>query len=382
MSDNTMLLRMVLAMLIGVNAATLDACPFCTTLAPTLAQRRDGADVALLAELVSSDADTIAVRVHRVLKSADQSPAKGVIKIKPPADDRQAHQPGALLLALGKRLAATAPADYSWSCVWLNEASFAYVARLPSLKLPTAERLPYFARYFEHADPLLAEDAYLEFGHAPLDEIEKLAARLSVDRLRDCLADEETPPARKGLYGLLVGLAAGAQRRGDVSAGLWRLIEVPDNDFRAGFDGVLAGYLWLEKDAGLLRLEARYLDDSQAASGDVRHFATALRVYHDYGHGIRRAELLRVYRRLLERPYVAATAVDDLRRWHDWQALERVLSLFGRAECSDALIERAVIAYLLACPLPAAQRQINRLRQLIPQRVAEAEAQSRDGAGR
>jgi hypothetical protein len=253
---------------------------------------------------------------------------------------------------------------------------------LPSLKLASAERLPYFARYFEHADPLLAQDAYLEFGHAPLDEIAKLAEGLAVDRLRDDLADDSTPPERKGLYGLLLGLAADAQRRNDVAADFWRLIDAPDNDFRAGFDGVLAGYLWLEKDAGLKRLATRYLDNSQAATGDVRHFATALGVYHDYGRGIQRETLLGVQRRLLERPDLAAAAVDNLRRWHDWQSLDQVSSLFGRPEYNDALIERAVISYLLACPLPAAERQINRLRKLVPDRVAEAEAPSRDAAGR
>lgn len=379
---NVMLLRLFLAALGGVVSTALYACPFCTTLGPTLAQRRDAAEVALLAELVSANAEVLNVRVHRVLKAPERLKAKRAVEIKPPADDRQAHQPGALLLVLGKRQDTAAPDEYAWSSVWLNETSFAYVARLPSRSLSTVERLPYFARYFEHADPLIAHDAYLEFGHAPLDEIEQLADRLAVDRLRDCLIDDSTPPERKGLYGLLLGLAAKAQRRGEVSADFWRLIEAPESDFRAGFDGVLAGYLWLENDTGLARLEARYLDDRQAARGDVRHFATALRVYHDYGRGIAREELLRVYRRLLERAEFAAAAVDDLRRWRDWQSLGQVSSLFGRPEYNDPLIERAVIAYLLACPLAAAERHVDRLRRLVPERAAEAERQARDASGR
>lgn len=372
--------RIILAALGGLVSAVLYACPFCTTLAPTLAERREAADVAVLAELVSSDETAISVRVHRVLKGAGSLSAKDVLQIKPPADGSETHQPGALLLALGKRQTQTA--DNAWSCLWLNEASFVYVARLPSRKLSAIERLPYFVRYLEHADSLIAEDAYLEFGHAPLDEIAKLAESLSVDRLRECLTDESTPPERKGLYGLLLGLAAEAQGRRDVSADFWRLITAPDNDFRAGFDGVLGGYLWLEKEAGLLRLEARYLDNPKAATGDVRHFATALRVYHDYGRGIARDDLLRVYRRLLDRPDLAAPAANDLRRWHDWQSLERVSSLFGRPEYSEPGIERAVIAYLLACPLPAAERQVERLRKLVPERVVEAERLVRDTAGR
>lgn len=373
--------RGLLLAAIGCLTATgLDACPFCTTLGPTLSQRRDAADAVLLAELVSSNADTLDVRIHRALKAPSELAPARVIEIAPTAAGERPHQPGALVLLLGKRHAASA-ADYTWSCVWLNEASFAYVAKLPERRLSAVERLPYFAKYFEHADPLIAEDAYLEFGHAPLDEIEKLADRLPVDRLRGWLFDASTPAERKGLYGLLLGLAADAQGRGNVAADFRRLIQTAESDFRAGFDGVLAGYLWLEKDAALVRLEARYLGRSPAATGDLRHLAAALRVYHDYGRGIARDELLRVHRRLLERPEVAAAAADDLRRWRDWQALDRVSSLFGSSDYRDPLIERSVVAYLLACPLPAAERQVNRLRKLVPDRVAEAERQAGDSAG-
>jgi hypothetical protein len=196
------------------------------------------------------------------------------------------------------------------------------------------------------------------------------------------LIDEATPPQRKGLYGLLVGLAADAQRRPEIAADLWQAVTAPGSDFRGGFDGVLGGYLWLEKKQGLARLEERYLDDPLAAMGDLRHFMTALRVYHDIGRDIAKDDLLHAYRRLLERPALAATVASDLRRWRDWQAVDQVASLFGRPNYDDSVTERAVIAYLLACPLPSAERHVARLRKLIPERVAEAELDAGESGGK
>ncbi|HEX5499041.1 MAG TPA: hypothetical protein VFX03_07440, partial [Thermomicrobiales bacterium] len=240
----------------------------------------------------------------------------------------------------------------------MNEASYAYVARSPTLKTPVAERLSYFLSYLEHADPLVADDAYLEFGHAPFDEIAKLADRLPVDRLREWLDDESIPPERKGLYGLLLGLAARNQHRGEVADDFWRWITAPASDFRSGFDGILGGYLWIGKKAALDRLEKRYLDDPRAAVGNLRHLMTALRFYHDYVRDLSASDLANVHRRFLDRPALAAEAAGELARWQDWDSLDRVAALFSRPGYDDPAIERAVIGYLLACPLPAAGRQV------------------------
>ncbi|HVX13213.1 MAG TPA: hypothetical protein VHC22_18655 [Pirellulales bacterium] len=368
-----MLRRLLLAAILSLPCVPVVACPFCGNLRPTLAQQIDRADAAVLGDLLSSDGTSRTLRVRHVFKPKGRFSPNAAIEIGSPPRAEGAAREGSLLLALRMGNAAAGSKDSEWTTVELNEASYAYLARSPGPSAPPAKRLAYFLDFLEHVDPLIAEDAYLEFGRAPFDEIAKLADRLPVDHLRDLLADETVPPERKGLYGLLLGLAGVKQQRGDVAADFWQAITAPTNDFRSGFDGILGGYLWLGKTAALERLAERYLDDPQAAVGDVRHLMAALRVYHDYGRDIPADDLLRVYRRLLDRPAVAAAVAGDLRRWRDWQALDKVASLFGRAGYDDPSIERSVAGYLLACPLPAAQRQVARLRKLIPERVAEAE---------
>ncbi|HVA48794.1 MAG TPA: hypothetical protein VNH11_20680 [Pirellulales bacterium] len=366
-------LSLLVAVILLLSGSPAAACPFCTTLRPTIAQQCDRAELVFLGELVEAEGASWRLRVYRAIKGLAGGETKRTITIVPARNGEHAPRSGTLLLAIGARRSATSPAKPSWTTIALNEASYAYVARSPPLDTPVAERLGYFVRYLEHADPLIAEDAYLEFGHAPFDEIARLAGRLPIDRLRDWIDDESVPPPRKGLYGLLLGLAAAARESPEIADDFWRWISAPANDFRSGFDGILGGYLWVGKEAGLRRLERRYLDREQAAMGDLRHLMTALRFYHDHGHGIPAAELTKVYRRFLDQPALAAAALADLARWQDWASLERVTLLFGRPGYTDAATERALIGYLLACPLPEAGRQVARLRQLVPERVAEAE---------
>ena len=80
--------------------------------------------------------------------------------------------------------------------------------------MPAHERLRYFAEFLEHADPLVAEDAYLEFGHAPFDEVARMADLLPAAKLRAWLVDPGVPQTRKGFYGLAIGLSVSPDRRG------------------------------------------------------------------------------------------------------------------------------------------------------------------------
>ena len=274
----------LLAALLGPPAA---ACPFCTALAPTLSQLRDRAAITALAEVESQAADRATkLKLHKVLTGAERiskdRAADAPLEVKL---DRAATA-GTLLLIFGTGPADAEPAALEWHAVPVNEISYAYFARAPSLKTAADKRLRYFAGYLEHAEPLIAQDAYLEFGHAPFDEVARVADALSSERLRAWLFDDKVPPERKGFYGLAIGLVGDAEERRQNAQFVRTLIDYPDNDFRAGFDGLLGGYLLLKGTEGLNLIERRFLLEPHARDGDVRHAMTALRFYHEYGHDI------------------------------------------------------------------------------------------------
>jgi hypothetical protein len=359
-----------LAIIVALAARPLLGCPFCTPLKPTLCQRAAEAAVTALVEVESRGRDgQTRVKVHRAIQGADRLGKLSELTI--PLD--LAARPGALLIVFGSGPPEAAPPALEWHAESVNETSYAYFAKAPKAGGATAARLEYFARFLEHAEPLVAEDAYLEFAHAPFDLVTQVAPRLPLERMRAWVVDARIPPHRKGFYALALGLAPGAGERRANAELLRKLIVTPEDDFRAGFDGILGSYLLLEGTAGLALVESRYLANAEAADGDVRHALAALRFYHEYGRGIPPARLDSAVRQLLARPEFAEAAVTDLARWRDWQALEQIVKLYARPEFSQPATRRAIVGYLLACPEAKATGALDALRKLDPQGVAEAE---------
>ncbi len=223
----------------------------------------------------------------------------------------------------------------------------------------------------------MAEDAYLEYGHAPLEAVARTIELLPMDRVRAWVTDPNVPGERKGLYGLVLGLARDARARQENASLLRRLIVTPEDDFRSGFDGLLGGYLLLEGTAGLELIEARYLANPQAAQGDVRHAMTALRFYHEYGREIPQSRLCAAMRKLLSREEFAEAAITDLARWQDWDAIEQVEGLYRLGNDAPPGTRRAVVGYLLACPEPRAAAALARFAGSTRQASARPSRSSR-----
>ena len=148
-------------------------------------------------------------------------------------------KPGQLALLLGTRDGASQ--KLAWEVVPLDEVGYAYVARAPLRRLPAAKRLAYFARFLENASPTVAEDAYLEFGAAPFDDVALVAERLPMASIRRWIVDPQVPESRKGFYGLALGLAkTDADRRANRDV-LAHLIDAPADDFAPATTGCSAG---------------------------------------------------------------------------------------------------------------------------------------------
>ncbi len=358
----------VLAIL-GTFASTASSCPFCVAVKPTLSQQRASADVVVFGELIAARQREQVFRVHHVIKG---EPMVGDAEsLTVPAD--VAREVGTLAVLFGAGSEALALEEMRWSTVTMNETSLGYFIQAPPDRAPATKRLAYYARFLQHRDSLIAEDAYLEFGHAPFADVVRVVDHLPSEKLRAWIADLNIPQERKGFFALALGFPRSPDIQAENAAFLREIILMPASDFRAGFDGVIGGYLLATGEAGLELIEQHILENPDAAEGDLRHVAGALRAYYEIGKTVPPRRLARSVRLLLARPSLAARAIIDLGRWEDWGALPEIVDLYDPAIRPTVALRRAIVGYLMTCPLKEAEEALAALREGDPQGVSEAE---------
>ena len=375
------------AFLIGVlvmaswAAPPASACPFCGTVGQSLAQRRDAADAVAVAEAegtAAADASGFLAqrfRIDQVLRDTAHAAVAGETV---PA--RVAGPIAGTAVLFGTVMAAGPQATghgRSWSAVAADESLLGYVTAAPAITLPAAERLRWFAARLEHPDPAIAADAFTEFGLSPFTAVRAAASGLDPARLRAWVSEPGIDARRRGLYGLLLGAAAAttddpAMARDCIDA-LHRAVAAPADDFRAGFDGVLAGVLVAEGQAGLDSLDRRGLFGREARALDQRHLLAAVRFAGEsLTETIPRERIVAATAALLASPAVAADATVDLARYQAWEAVADVSQLWDTLGTDDPLIRRAVAGYLAACPLPAARQELERIGRQNPGMLKQA----------
>jgi hypothetical protein len=347
--------------------STALACPFCAAVKPTLSQQRETATVVALGEVTLVQEKDRTFRVHHVAVGKSQLESGGLFHLTSDQDLK----PGSFALLLAEE--NTQKEQLDWSAIPMSDLCYAYFSKAPGLRTAADERLRYFAKYLEHDDRQIAEDAYLEFAHAPFDVVAKVVPSLDVEKLRQWLADDAVPQARKGLYGLCLGLSG--KERAENAKVLRQLVESPGSDFRAGLDGVFGGFLVAEGEAALQTIEEKFFCDPKSAVGHVRHAMSALRFYQEYGKDIPVERLRQAFRHLLDRPEFAAAAILDLARWEDWKSLPRVAAIYSQKEFGDLPTRKAVVQFLLVCPTDAAAAQLRQLRERDRQFIDAVERQ-------
>lgn len=359
-------------LLLSAFAGRSHACPFCSAQQPTLAQQLNTAQVVALGEVLQRKGKACQFRIHKLHKG-QLSRGGNTLELPAPGEVKT----GQLTLLWATREAGQD--QLQWTVQPVDETSYGYVMQAPALDKPAAERLGYFARYLEHANPLIATDAYHEFAAAAYPDVREVAGGVPFERLQSWLTDTGVPDDRKGLYGLLLGIhAANQHHEGTTNETaearvLRKLIDQPRDDFRAGFDGILGGYLLATGESGLALIEQRFFANPKAAEGDIRHARRALDFYWEHGRGISPDRQRQALRKLLARSGFARQTVIDLARWKDWQALPEVIALYDKPNFRSPELQRAIIGYLLISPTDDAAKKLDRLRKSDPQRVAETE---------
>ena len=367
------------ALAAALSACPGAACPFCGVVGRSLADRRDTSDVVAVGA-----ADTPAARDSSGL-ARQRFTVATTLRGRFDEIPRNA-TPEAVTAAVAAGIEGTAllfgvrgDDGLRFDAVEADETVIGHVAAAPPVDEPARNRLQWFATRLEHPNPTIADDAFTEFGLAPFTAVRDVARTLDAGKLVAWLREPAIDQRRRGFYGLAVGLAAAAATDRDdrdrCIAALHEAVEAPANDLRAGFDGVLAGVLVAEAEAGLRYLEDQGLLRATTRPGDARHALAALRfAWESLADTIPRRQTAAATAALLGNPPVTAESIIDLARYGRWDDVAVVAAAWDTLGRDDPLVRRAVAGYLGACPLQPARAHRLRLEAADPVAWAWAES--------
>lgn len=233
----------------------------------------------------------------------------------------------------------------------------------------TTGSLLFFFDYLEDIDPEVARDAFLEFAKASDAAVAAVAPKLSADKLRTWLKDDKTPPARLGIYAMLLGACG----KPDDAAFLLELLQRKDDRYQNAADGLIAGYLRLEPAKGWAMIRDIVADGRRPLTLRLKAMGT-LRFEHNAQPKEARAEIVKVMQAVLAQGELADLAIEDLRAWKIWEHTGAIVALYGQKGFDAPLMQRAILRYALSCPeTPELKTFLTVRRKADPELVREVE---------
>ena len=233
--------------------------------------------------------------------------------------------------------------------------------------IPT--RLKFFFNYLDNPDVEVSNDAYKEFAYADYKDYREMAKHVSAEKLAKWLQDPDTPTFRFGLYASMLG-HCGTAKHADM---LRKMLDDPNKRLNSGVDGMLAGYSLLKPKEGWQYIRGILADPSKefmlryAALRAARFFWDSRPDVVDHKTVVDGVSLL------LDQPDVADLAIEDLRKWGQWNCCDRILGLYGKKSHDIPIVRRAILRYALSCPQQKAIDFIKGVRKQDPETVQDVE---------
>ncbi|MCC6493862.1 MAG: hypothetical protein IT424_12690 [Pirellulales bacterium] len=375
---------------VGVVVAAIrqaQGCPFCSAAMQTLGQEIASADGAVIAQLAAPIPESVAAapaagaagaalatakfRIVEVLRGEEKLGGAKELDVVYFGQD----PPEKRFLITG--LAAITPDKIEWTTpVPLSDRAVEYVRRLPGLPASGIERLVFFQKHLEDADPLLAQDAYDEFARAPYAEITALAPHMEHDRLIEWINDPSVGPSGRRLYLTMLGvcgqpedvarlekllrydyqlmkpgIAAALVNCGASGAAVGmgltdEMMHADERRKKESLDALIACYLKLKGSDGLALVNEKFLGNPTVEYKNLHSAIMALRFHGEETDILPREKLLESMRLALDHKEFADQVIPDLTRWEDWEVMPRLVTMFKDSE-KDDWIRQPVASYLL-----------------------------------
>lgn len=224
-----------------------------------------------------------------------------------------------------------------------------YLANLAKLndKKP-ALRLKECFKYLNDPEYIVSLDAYREFAKADYKDYMDIAKNLPAEKIAGWLKDKKTPMYRYGLYGSLIG-HCGEEKHIKL---LRKMIDNRKIRRSSGIDGLLAGYLMLLDKHKRKKEAVGYLQKVLSDKDERFMFRYAtLRTVRFYWNTrtdvFTKKELADSLALLLEHDDMADFAIDDLRKWNQWQYSKKILGLWDRQSHNIPVVKKAILRFAI-----------------------------------
>lgn len=347
----------------------LIACSICTSVSPTICDEINAADLAVIARYESTpevkndvddpDAYKSVFHIETIIKGKEILGSTQMARVL--FFPGQSAKRGDLYLMHGNLIEADDGDEMivRWTTpIAVTDSAIEYIGKMQKFPEEGPERLVFAKEYLTRSDKMLRRDAFDEFGKAPYDTLIQLKPLLHAGQLINGIEDAKTSPNIRKLYYTLLSICGS----GEHVPFLKSQIDREKSEQSEALPAMIACYLSLTGSDGLAVIERAYLrseetDDARRAGAAI----TALRFHGQEAKLIDREQIAIIFRNMLERPQLGARVLSDLARWEDWSIIDQVAELFVTARGDSLWVREPAVRYLIACPLPEAKKQLERL---------------------
>ncbi len=235
-----------------------------------------------------------------------------------------------------------------------------YLTGAMALKEKTPnERLRYCFDFLNSAEFEVAIDAYREFAKADYSDYKDMAKKLPPDTIAAWLKDPKTPPYRLGLYASLLG-HCGKPEHAKLLRGLIDDAEIRKN---SGIDGIMAAYLMLQPKEAWTYLTTLLKNTDEEFMMRYAGLRTLRFLWDQRSDLVDKKDIVKGMSLLISQPDMSDFAIDDLRKWKQWDATDRILDLWGQKTHEIPIIRKAILRFALQSPQDRAKTFVNEQRK-------------------
>lgn len=358
--------------------AESQGCSICSSISPTICDEISAAQLVIIARYESTpevgddvedgDAYKSSFQIEKILKGAGLiGTTQNAKMLFFPGDNVQR---GDRYLVHGNLIENDDGSQMiiQWTTpIAISSDAIAYLEKMLAFSPQGVERLICAKDYLTSSEKMLRRDAFDEFGKAPFETLLRLRPYLNADQVMSRIENPETPAKMRKLYYTLLCVCG---RPEDIPKLKLKIQEAKSQQIDS-LPAMIACYLSLAGAEGLPLIEETFLQREEI---DQTKFAgaaiTALRFHGQEANVIDRELITACFRRMLQRPQLGARVLSDLARWEDWSVVDRTTEIFIDAEGDSLWVREPAVRYLMACPLPEAKTELERLESVDPAAVA------------